>query len=374
MFKALRHLRWIVVLVVIVLCLVTTRNIAGEKWHVISELPTLRSGFSTAVVNGKIYLIGGTPFQNRRGPYGLPTVEVYDPKTNSWERVADMPTPRTSTEATVINGTIYVCGGYNGIDNRAVNLKFLDIVEAYDPKNDTWARKQGMSVSRVDFGVGAVAGKIYSIGGSVHPFDRKPEAPGRIDLVEAYDPATDTWVKRADMPTKRDGFGVGVVNNRIYAIGGGGWPQVGAGGPFLTVIEEYDPKINRWERKNEMPDLRLAFSTVVLDDVIHLIGGFIWQNRVPQYLATVDTYNPETDEWRDIPPLPMPILPFGAAVADGNIYVFGGIGENREHFTSVMIFGVGFRTVEANDKLPVEANGKLPTRWGALKMEREGQP
>ena len=37
-----------------------------------------------------------------------------------------------------------------------------------------------------------------------------------------------------------------------------------------------------------------------------------------------------------------------------------------------MIFGVGFPTVEANGKLPVEANGKLSTRWGALKMEREG--
>ena len=348
------------------LLFMTVSNADAEKWQIVSELPTQRTGFSTAVVDGKIYLIGGTPFQNRRGPYGLSTVEVYDPQTNSWEQVADMPTPRTSTETAVVNGTIYVCGGYNGIDNRAVNLKFLGIVEAYDPKNDTWARKQGMSVSRVDFGVGAVAGKIYSIGGSVHPLDREPKAPGRIDLVEAYDAATDTWVKRADMPTKRDGFGVGVVNNRIYAIGGGGWPQVGAGGPFLTVIEEYDPKINRWRQKHEMPNLKLAFSTVVLDDVIHLIGGFIWQNRVPQYLATVDTYNPETEEWNSIPPMPTPILPFGAAVVNDNIYVFGGVGENKANFTSVMVFGTGFRVVTAV--------GKLPTRWGTLKMKHQNQP
>lgn len=220
-----------------------------------------------------------------------------------------------------------------------------------------------MSVARVDFGIGAIAGKIYSIGGSIHLFDRGPKAPGRIDLVEAYDPATDTWVKRADMPTKRDGFGIGIVNNHIYAIGGGGWPQVGAGGPFLTVIEAYDPKINRWERKNEMPALKLAFSTVVLEDVIHLIGGFTWQNRVPQYLATVDIYNPETEEWSDIPPMPIPVLPFGAAAVNGNIYVFGGVGENREHFTSVTVFGTGFRAVTAV--------GKLPVRWGALKAERQ---
>ena len=364
MLKMLRSLQWITVgLTAVVGFHFGMETADANEWRVISELPTQRTGFATAVVDGKIYLIGGTPFKNRRGPYGLPTVEVYDPKNNSWERVADMPTPRTSAETAVVNGTIYVCGGYNGADNRLVNLKFLDIVEAYDPQKDTWTRKKGMSGARVAFGMGAVAGKIYSIGGSVHPLDREPKAPGRIDLVEAYDPVTDTWVKRAKMQRRRDGFGVGVVNNHIYAIGGRGWPQVGPGGPFLKVIEEYNPKINRWKWKNEMRDLRLAFSTVVLDDVIYLIGGFIWQNRVPQYMATVDTYNPETEEWSDIPPMPIPVLPFGAAVVNGNIYVFGGTGENKKNFTSVMIFGTGFRAVTAK--------GKLPTRWGALKAERQ---
>ncbi len=364
MLKMLRSLQWITVgLTAVVGFHFGMETADANEWRVISELPTQRAGFATAVVDGKIYLIGGTPFQNRRGPYGLSTVEVYDPKNNSWERVADMPTPRTSAETAVVNGTIYVCGGYNGIDNRAVNLKFLDIVEAYDPQKDIWTRKKGISGARVAFGMGAVAGKIYSIGGSVHPLDQEPKAPLRLDLVEAYNPATDTWVKRAKMPTRRSGVKAAIVRDGLYAIGGGGWPQVGAGGPFLTVIEEYNPKINRWKKKNEMPELRLSFSTVVLDDVIHLIGGFTWQNRVPQYLSTVDTYNPETEEWNNIPPMPTPFMPFGAAVVDGNIYVFGGIGENREHFTSVMIFGVGFRAVTAN--------GKLPTRWGELKAERQ---
>ena len=97
--------------------------------------------------------------------------------------------------------------------------------------------------------------------------------------------------------------------------------------------------------------------------MIYLIGGFIWQGRVPQYLATVDTYIPETEEWNSIPPMPTPILPFGAAVVNGNIYVFGGVGENNEHFASVYVFGTGFHAVTAN--------GKLPIRWGALKAERQ---
>ena len=91
----------------------------------ISEIPTRRRDFSTAVVEGKIYLIGGTPFENRRGPYGLSTVEVYDPITNTWERLADMPMPRTNAGTAVVSGIIYVFGGYNGLDNRLMNLKFL---------------------------------------------------------------------------------------------------------------------------------------------------------------------------------------------------------------------------------------------------------
>ena len=364
MFKVLQHIRWVVAgLVVTVLFLVSIENIAAERWKVISKLPTHRYDFSTAVVGDKIYLIGGTLFENRQGPFGLSIVEVYDPKTNTWRRVADMPTSRAAPATTVVDNKIYVIGGHSGIDRRIVNIKTSVAVEAYNPQTDTWEKKQDMPVPRRQFGVGVVAGKIYAIGGYVLPQDRKPEEPGRVDLVKVYDPATDTWAKRAKMPTKRDGFGVGVVNNHIYAIGGRGWPQVGPGGPFLKIIEEYDPKINRWKQKHEMPDLRLSFSTVVLDDMIYLIGGFIWQDKVPQYLSTVDIYNPEIDEWRDIPPMPTPFIPFSATEVNGNIYVFGGRGENKENFTNVFVFDTGFRAVTATSKLPV--------RWAELKAQHQ---
>ena len=84
MLKKPQHLRWVIVgLAAVVLFLVTIENIAAERWEVISQLPTRRINFSTAAVGGKVYLIGGTLFENRRGPYGLSVVEVYDPQTNT---------------------------------------------------------------------------------------------------------------------------------------------------------------------------------------------------------------------------------------------------------------------------------------------------
>ena len=149
-----------------------------------------------------------------------------------------------------------------GKDNQAGNLKVLQVVEMYDPETDTWVRKQDMSRHRMAYGIGVVAGKIYAIGGTVAI---QPGAPWRVDLVEVYDPATDTWSKRADMPTRRRAVKAAVIQDTLYAIGGDGWPPDGQGGPALATIEAYHPKTNRWRKKPDMPNLRWIFSTVVVD-------------------------------------------------------------------------------------------------------------
>ena len=339
---------------------------AGEAWEQITELSTKRRGFATAVVDGKIYLIGGTRFENEKGPYGMSLVEVYEPQTNTWQRRAEMPTPREGAQAAVVNGIIYVFGGSSGKDNKVVNQKYLDVVEAYNPQTDTWIQKNPMPVSRISFDLGVMAGKVYLIGGSTG-FGAGHEK--RTDRVDVYEPATDTWGKGRNMPTRRDAPDVEVVNNRIYAIGGAGWPQVGnRGGPDLKVIEEYTPKTHRWRKKKEMPELRTSFRTVVVGTDIYLIGGFVSAPKgLPALLATVAVYRPQKETWRESAKLPMPLRPFGAAAVHGKIYVFGGYsGEEWDAFPDVLVFDTGFRAVTAS--------GKLPVRWGALKMERQSRP
>lgn len=348
---------------VVVLSHFAIGDAAANEWRMISELPTPRKGFATAVVDGKIYLIGGTLFENdQNGPFGMSLMEVYDPQTNTWLRVADMPTARSGANAAVVDGNIYVLAGKVSKDNQAVNFKTLKVVEMYDPQTDTWVRKQDMSLRRASFGIGVVAGKIYPIGGNIHPGDRKPEDPRRVDLVEVYDPATDTWAKRADMPTRRTGVRAAVIRDTLYAIGGSGWPPVGAGGPFLATIETYEPRINRWTKRADMPNPRTVFFSVVIDEKIYFIGDFTVEVRpVP-----IEVYEPFTERWRVIPAAPIVELPFGVAAVNGKIYVFGGYTEDLEFLSTVEVFDTGFRNVEAS--------GKLPIRWGELKAEYRNQP
>lgn len=349
------------------LSLMQIETFADQGWELRTQLSTQRIVFATAVVGNKVYLIGGTLFENVRrgkavrGPYGSSTVEVYDTQINTWRRVADMPTPRHGAKAAVVNGTIFVFGGSNGEEDHALR-KYPMNVEAYNSQTDTWIEKKKMPVSRVEFDIGVVDGIIYIVGGAMR---LGGERIGRVDV---YNPTADMWVKGREMPTPRSSLGVGVVSNRIYAIGGRGWPRVRLG-PHLTVIEEYDSRSRQWRQRGDMLDTRDSFATVVVRDSIYLIGGVIWKGLAFEYLAGVNVYDPQKDTWSDLPAMPIPLLPQGAEVVDGRIYVFGGsgdVGKGVELLPDVVVYDTEFRAVEAN--------GKLPTSWGELKVERQNQP
>src|SRR2546426_8663256 len=55
-------------------------------------------------------------------------------------------------------------------------------------------------------------GQLYAIGGY--------DGSGNSAAVEVYDPATNTWTKKAPLPTPRDHLAAATVGGKVYAIGG----------------------------------------------------------------------------------------------------------------------------------------------------------
>jgi N-acetylneuraminic acid mutarotase len=76
------------------------------------------------LIDGKIYAIGGLA----PGIKTLSTFEVYSPAADGWKKLADMPQIRYTATASVVNGKIYVCGGY-----VPENQLLLNIVDEYNP-------------------------------------------------------------------------------------------------------------------------------------------------------------------------------------------------------------------------------------------------
>jgi len=147
---------------------------ATNTWSKKPSLPAARVYHASAVVGGLIYVLGGT------GPTQSSTSYAYNPVTAKWSNKA-RPLAYTlyqSAAATGANGKIYLFGGRNFGGAR-------NVTQCYDPGTNSWTYKAAMPTAR--YGMAAVAaanGLIYVIGG----------IPGAT-VVEAYDPKADTWTR-----------------------------------------------------------------------------------------------------------------------------------------------------------------------------------
>jgi N-acetylneuraminic acid mutarotase len=243
-----------------------------DKWTKRANLPQATCGLSTSAIDGKIYAIGGAT-----SPVGAArsSVYVYDPATDTWTQHAQMPTPRVISSAGVVDGKIYVIGGAPSVFSRAYKT-----VEEYDPATDTWTRKEDMPTARCTHSAGVVDGKIYAIGGMVGG----PTPWTGLSVVEAYDPATDTWTRKADMPTGILCHSVSAVDGKIYSMGGGT-----SNTDAVATLEEYDPITDTWTRKANMPTARWGLSSSAADGKIYAVGGALVSNVAVPTLEEYDT-------------------------------------------------------------------------------------
>ncbi|QUI25464.1 hypothetical protein HZI73_25595 [Vallitalea pronyensis] len=256
----------------------------------------------------------------------------------SWETKASMPTARTALGVAEVDGKIYAIGGYNNSE--------LNVVEAYDIATDTWITKASMPTARWSLDVAEVNGKIYAIGGQ----NLENEY---LDTVEEYDPATDTWTTKASMPTPRHYLSVAEVNGKIYAIGGS------SGLSYNNIVEEYDPQTNTWTTKASMPTARGTMGVVEVEGKIYAIGGY---NSDGVWEGAVEEYNPTTDMWTTKASMPTARRALGVTVASGKIYAIGG-----EHFKDMS--HVFLDTVEEYDPQADTWTTKasMPTKRGYLR-------
>ena len=137
-------------------------------------------------------------------------MEAFDPEGGGWRPVAPMHCARRFTAAAVVDGKIYVVGG------RDAQRQDLSSVEVYEPSSDTWTLVAPMSTARKQHGVAVLGGKLYAVGGHTEVTD----AGGDTNSVEAYYPATNTWSAAAPMSSLRKQFGVAVASGKLYAVGG----------------------------------------------------------------------------------------------------------------------------------------------------------
>jgi N-acetylneuraminic acid mutarotase len=185
----------------------------GDKWVELPSLRHARAASAATVVGNQIVVAGG---QNAKQL--VPQTEVFD--GSSWKDAANMPTPREHLAAAADGTYAYMIGGrFLSADKNSAAF------ERFDPRSGTWTKLVDMPTPRGSYGATFIDGRIVAVGG---------EEPTQVVAVaEMYDIADKKWTTLPPMPTPRHAEVVATVGNTVYCIGGADRPT--HEGPIATV-------------------------------------------------------------------------------------------------------------------------------------------
>ena len=274
-------------------------------WITKTSMSVARGVMAEAVLNNTIYVIGGS----LDAYTSTWVVEAYDAATDSWALKANLPQKLCGSSAGTVNDKIYVIGGSTSIFGSG---HVVGSVYEYNPVSDSWMGKSNIPTPLMFATSAVVNGKIYVIGGC--PFGLN----SAYKSVYEYDSATDTWAQKSDMPTARFLASATAVDGKIYVFGG--MPNLYGNG--FSTVEVYDPSADTWNVKENMPIPRCAHSSSAVNGYIYIFSG---GERMGTVNNNVLEYNPTDAIWSTKTSIPTPRVGLAACFIEGKIYVIGGM-------------------------------------------------
>lgn len=243
--------------------------------------------------------------------------------SGSWHSVASLGIARSHPAVAVYDEKIYSFGGGGS------NFKSLDLSEVYDPGTDQWSSLRPMPTLRSGALAATIGDAIFVMGGGF----KKPDGKFKfLTTVEIYYPKEDRWEKGADLLQPHDYPASAVLNGMTYVIGGH-HPDATEGGPqtdpAFAFTERWDGKSSQWEEVEPMPTPRFAASALSIDHTLWVLGGVAASAEGFHEYDLIEIYDPKTNKWLQNPiSLPWSSAGQGAIVVKDALYIFGGFRED----------------------------------------------
>jgi len=277
--------------------------------------------------DGKIYVFGGNYSSGGLG-FDLKTAEAYDPATDSWSAISDMPSTVIGIDAvTLDDGRIFITGYTPLGGGLTVNVSYL-----YDPTTDVYgnAAKIPLAFS---------SGLVTAVGNDGNVIAMVPA----VSELWAYQISTNSWSQLADYPGPDNPALVSDAHHLIYAMGG---LEASVSGQVWI----YDDHTHAWTQISSMHHPRFEHRAVIAGDGrIYAIGGADGSAG----LSTAEAYDPSSGVWTDVGSLNTARRAPGVAAdafgriyaIDGNKDISGGGDSNQldttECYQPSMLLGVG---------------------------------
>jgi hypothetical protein len=306
------------------------------RWKKVASLRSPREGPALVALHDGRALVTGGSTGEEAGPASYSSAYVFGPAKNTWTKTGLMSSARSALSAAVLDdGRVLVAGGYYA-DPAHGNLPapVLDSSELWDPATGDWSTTGRMAHAR--FGASAVTlsdGRVLILGGSAS----LETAPVERNSAEIYDPASGRWSPAGSLAQAR-------IAPSLVALSDGGALVVGGliseppddFGVFqhpTTSVERFDALTGAWSRTADVSVAAIGQAAIRLSDgQILVAGGDVTVNEpdldtTPAALTKVaEIYDPTSGTWHGTAALPRPRSGASAVLLDdGTVLLVGGI-------------------------------------------------
>jgi N-acetylneuraminic acid mutarotase len=262
----------------------------ADVWEEFTRSDLPRYEMARVVDGGTVYLIGGFWTSDIKASA---RVEALDIATGAWRRMKDMPVPLTHAPAALLQGRVWMAGGFEGDHPGTATAR----VWQWDPRTDTWSNGPPLPGPRGGGALVALGGALHYFGGFMA--DRNTDSPDHWVL----QPGATTWQPRAPLPTPRGHLSGIALGEHIYAISGNrGHDPIPVD---LATVERYDPATDTWAAmpSTPFPVSHTEASTFVYDQRVVTIGGRSL-DRGMQDQDDVIAFHPPTGRWSHLGHIP----------------------------------------------------------------------
>lgn len=207
-----------------------------------------------------------------------------------------------------------------------VSLVFIRSAWAGDYQKGAWTTASPAPTERTEVVAAAIGSKIYVVGGFNKPNLQNALKFAISNDVEVYDAATDTWSTATPLPEGRHHAGIATLNGMLYVIGGFTKSMLSVWHAVATVYQ-YNPVTQAWRELAPMPTARGALGVAVHQDRLYAIGGYDGKNNS----GAVEIFDPQTNTWSSGTSMPAPRDHLAVVAAGNRIYAIGGRPELDYH-------------------------------------------
>ena len=288
--------------------------LAALNYHVVPHSQPLKKGKDMLMRNcvERLISIGGREIHPHPGLHDELFMFDDDISPNSLinrKNVISLPNALSHMQVVQFNNFVYVLGGCT--TQCAHGESAVNSVNCYDPRFNSWMPVTPMNNKRAYFFAGVHRNKIFAIGGKFKE--------GSLAMGEMYDPESNSWVHIQPMPSAYHAHAGAVLRDHIYISGGY------SNNHFTQDLQRYDANTHQWEDVAPLLTARGWHVMSQANDKLLVFGGCnLNTNQQALPVLQSESYDPTTDQWSLIAPLPISHKEATCVLFQEHVFVLGG--------------------------------------------------